>query len=252
MPRSKSNWPPTSPPCRYRVELAGSHNNLGNLLGRTGPAEGGGDGLPRALALGKQLAADFPTVPDTVARWPTATTTWAFCWSQGPAEGGGGSLPKPWRSTSNWPPTSPPSRVPPGPGRKPRQPGDSAQEQGRLNGGRGAYRDALALQEQLATDFPSRARYREDLASSHHNLGTLLKDLGPAEEAEEHTATPWPLRATGRRLPHRYQIPAETGRQPQRPGILLQTTGRSTEAEAAYRDSLSAREATGHRVPHCS
>src|SRR5262249_41909324 len=45
-------------------------------------------------------------------------------------------------------------------------------------------RDALAIQKQLAADFPSRPEFRRDLALSHNNLGLVLKDLGRVPEAQ--------------------------------------------------------------------
>jgi serine/threonine protein kinase/Flp pilus assembly protein TadD len=47
------------------------------------------------------------------------------------------------------------------------------------------YRQALALYEKLAADFPAVPEYRHDLASSHNNLGALLAGLGKRAEAEK-------------------------------------------------------------------
>ena len=47
-----------------------------------------------------------------------------------------------------------------------------------------AYRDALAIQEQLAAEFPAVPDYRGELAISHYNLGTLLQNIRRLEEAE--------------------------------------------------------------------
>jgi tetratricopeptide (TPR) repeat protein len=45
-------------------------------------------------------------------------------------------------------------------------------------------RQALAVREQLAADYPAVPQYRQDLAHSHNNLGGLLRDLGQRAEAE--------------------------------------------------------------------
>jgi serine/threonine protein kinase len=49
----------------------------------------------------------------------------------------------------------------------------------------GAYRQALALQETLAQDFPCIPRYRSDLASLQQQLGDLLMSAGRPEEARQ-------------------------------------------------------------------
>jgi hypothetical protein len=55
---------------------------------------------------------------------------------------------------------------------------------GRLKEAEAAYRDALALYQPLATQFPAAPRYRQLLAQTHNNLGNLLKDTGHLREAE--------------------------------------------------------------------
>jgi tetratricopeptide (TPR) repeat protein len=49
---------------QYRQELAGSHNNLGNLLAGLGKRLAAEEQYHQALALYETLAADFPTVPE--------------------------------------------------------------------------------------------------------------------------------------------------------------------------------------------
>jgi tetratricopeptide (TPR) repeat protein len=55
---------------------------------------------------------------------------------------------------------------------------------GRLAEAERAYRDALALQKQLAAEFPARPDFRLELARSHNNLGLLLSSTGRLKEAE--------------------------------------------------------------------
>jgi tetratricopeptide (TPR) repeat protein len=47
-----------------------------------------------------------------------------------------------------------------------------------------AYTEALAIQNQLAADFPTRPEIRQGLAWSHNNLGILLQNTGRLNEAE--------------------------------------------------------------------
>src|SRR5207302_194500 len=45
------------------------------------------------------------------------------------------------------------------------------------------YQEAIAGYAQLAADFPAVPQYRQELATSHNNLGFLLADLGKRPEA---------------------------------------------------------------------
>jgi hypothetical protein len=56
---------------------------------------------------------------------------------------------------------------------------------GELKDAETAYATALALDKQLAVDFPSRPEFRQGLAQSHNNLGILFEDTGRPKEAEE-------------------------------------------------------------------
>jgi tetratricopeptide (TPR) repeat protein len=47
------------------------------------------------------------------------------------------------------------------------------------------YDQALSIYQQLAADFPSRPEFHQDLAKSHNNRGTLLRDTGRLPEAEK-------------------------------------------------------------------
>jgi serine/threonine-protein kinase len=106
-----------------------------------------------------------------------------------------------------------------------------------------AYRQALALRERLAADFPTEPRYRRDLAYSHNELGSVLADLGKRAEAEaayrqalalqERLAADFPWEPQ-----HRQDLAASHNNL----GILLADLGRQAEAEAAYRQALALQE----------
>ena len=78
---------------------------------------------------------------------------------------GSGRLPEPGRRLPRR------ARLPAGTGRQPQQPGDSADGIGGAIEAEEQYRQALAIQEKLAADFPAVPDYRQDLARSHNNLG---------------------------------------------------------------------------------
>src|SRR5262249_54873373 len=54
---------------------------------------------------------------------------------------------------------------------------------GELKEAEAVYADALAIWKQLAADFPTRPKFRHELARSHYNLGNLLADTGRLKEA---------------------------------------------------------------------
>jgi serine/threonine-protein kinase len=58
------------------------------------------------------------------------------------------------------------------------------QETGRSKQAEPVYRDALAIQKQLAADFPNRPDFRSELAKSHNNLAIVLGETGRPQEAE--------------------------------------------------------------------
>jgi serine/threonine protein kinase/Flp pilus assembly protein TadD len=102
-----------------------------------------------------------------------------------------------------------------------------------------AYRDALALQKQLADEFPTRSDYRQELATSHNNLGVLLCTTGRLAEAEAAWRDALALqKQLADEFPTRPDYRQELARSHANLGILLRETGRLAEAEAAYRDAL--------------
>jgi tetratricopeptide (TPR) repeat protein len=114
-----------------------------------------------------------------------------------------------------------------------------------------AYRQALKLREQLAADFPTHPDYRQDLATSHHNPGNLLSDIGQPQEAEaayraalklqEQLAADFPSRPD-----YRQDLAASHNNL----GNLLRDTGRLNEAEQSYRQALKLREQLAAEFPN--
>jgi tetratricopeptide (TPR) repeat protein len=105
------------------------------------------------------------------------------------------------------------------------------------------YRQALALHEQLAADFPAVPQYRHDLAMSYHNLGLVLRDLGKRPEAEQRyrraLALQEKLAADFPAVPlYRQERAISCGNL----GILLFDLGKRPEAEGQFRQSLVLKE----------
>jgi serine/threonine protein kinase/Flp pilus assembly protein TadD len=121
---------------------------------------------------------------------------------------------------------------------------------GELAEAEAAYRDALALQQQLTADFPTRPDYRQDLARIHGNLGNLLRDTGRVPEAEiayrDALALQQQLTAD---FPTRPDYRQELARSYGNLGILFRETGRLAEAEAAYRDALALQQQLADGFP---
>ena len=103
-----------------------------------------------------------------------------------------------------------------------------------------AYTAALALRRQLTADFPARPEFRQQLAGSHNNLGSLLHDTGRPKEAEAAYRDALALhKQLAADFPTRPEFQHELAGGHNNLGLLLHDTGRLKEAEAAYRDALA-------------
>jgi tetratricopeptide (TPR) repeat protein len=121
---------------------------------------------------------------------------------------------------------------------------------GELQEAEAAYRDALALQKQLAADFPNRPEFRQELATSHNNLGNLLRATGRLQEAEAAYRDALALqKQLAADFPTRPEFRQELASSHNNLGILLRDTGRPKEAEAAYRDALALRKQLADEFP---
>jgi serine/threonine protein kinase/tetratricopeptide (TPR) repeat protein len=113
-----------------------------------------------------------------------------------------------------------------------------------------AYRQAIALQGELAAAFPDRPAYRLELAWSLNNLSILLTNAGRRTEAEQtaHRALPLWEQLTA-------DFPGETryqdglGRCRDNLGVVLAAVGRSREAEQAFRQAFDCFEKLTRRLP---
>ena len=121
---------------------------------------------------------------------------------------------------------------------------------GELKEAEAAYRDALAIQKQLAAEFPTRPDYRQNLARSHNNLGVLLRDTGRLKEAEAAYRDALKLQQQlVAEFPTRPDYRQELARSHTNLGILLYTTGRPKEAEVAWREALALQQQLAAEFP---
>ena len=189
--RRRRSWPPTSPPCpSYRQRPGPQPQQPGRSARTTSGQRPEAEAAYRA-ALAVQRDSWPPTsppCPTTARTWPAATTTWACCspTSGRRAEAEAAYRGRPGHPASSWPPTSPPC-----PTTAATWPAATttwaccSRDLGQRPEAEAAYRAALALQEQLAADFPAVPDYRQDLASSHNNLGVAARTTsGKRPEAE--------------------------------------------------------------------
>jgi serine/threonine-protein kinase len=111
---------------------------------------------------------------------------------------------------------------------------------GELKGAEAAYRDALAVREQLAADCPSEPDFRNQVSRTLNNLGILLKAQGRLEEAEaahrEGLVLSKQLAADISARPDFRQVLAKQYRNL---GSVLSAAVRLPEAEAACTESLA-------------
>jgi serine/threonine protein kinase/Tfp pilus assembly protein PilF len=112
------------------------------------------------------------------------------------------------------------------------------------------YREALALQKQLAEEFPDRLDYRHDLGQTHRYLGQLLHSLKRTKEAEaEYTE----VIRIGKQLvaeSNQAQFRADLAIGIHDLGaLLLLDTDRQKEGERLLRDSLAVSEQLMREFP---
>src|SRR5262249_52427190 len=124
-------------------------NNLGLLFRETGRPEEAEKAYREALTVLKQSAADFPSLP------------------AGTSSGGGSRADFRQHMGGAY-----------------HNLGGLLATMGRLSEAEAAYRDALAIKQQIAADFPTRPELRKDLATSQNALGHLLRAKGSLAQSE--------------------------------------------------------------------
>jgi eukaryotic-like serine/threonine-protein kinase len=111
---------------------------------------------------------------------------------------------------------------------------------GRLKEAETAYADAMAIQKQLAADFPNQPEFRLELATSQFNLGNLLRARGRLKEAETAYADALAIqKQLAADFPTRPELRHALAMSHNSLAVLLGDTGRLKEAETAYVDALA-------------
>jgi serine/threonine protein kinase/tetratricopeptide (TPR) repeat protein len=111
---------------------------------------------------------------------------------------------------------------------------------GRWKEGEDAYAAALVILKQLASDFPAQPEIRRDLALSHDNMGMLLRDAGRRKEAiEAHEAALVVQKQLAAEFPTRPEFRAQLAGTHSNLGRLFWITSSLKEAEDAYAAALA-------------
>ncbi|MBI1915941.1 MAG: serine/threonine protein kinase [Planctomycetes bacterium] len=221
---------PTRP--GFRSELARTHNNLGVLLRDMGRLKEAEAAFADALAIQKQLAADFPTRPEfrsELAR--THNNLGVLLRDMGRLT----ARPEFRRELAG----------------SHHNLGNLLRNMGRLNEAEATYAYALAIQKQLAADFPDRPEFRHELAGSHCDLGKMLRDTGRLQKAEAaHADALAILKQLAADFPARRKFRQDLARIHTNLGNLLWDTGRLKEAQVVYGDALAIRKRLAVEFPN--
>jgi serine/threonine-protein kinase len=226
-----------------RQGVANAHRRVGDICNRLGQHETAQAAYRHAREAGKQLVADFPTVPQFRQELASSHNSLGILLKDmvrfEDAEAAFRDALTLQKQLVVDFPTLPEYR---------RDLASSYNNLGNLLGAtrrskeaETAYRNALTLREQLTTDSPTVPQFRQELASSHYNLGMLLEYTGRSKEAEtayrdaltlqKQLVVDFPTESAyhgGLVLSHNSL------------GNLLKAMRRYKEAETAYRDALTA------------
>jgi serine/threonine protein kinase/tetratricopeptide (TPR) repeat protein len=105
------------------------------------------------------------------------------------------------------------------------------------------YNQALIVYGQLAADVPTRPDFRQQLARSHNNRGSLLRATGRLPEAETDYGQALSIqKQLAVDFPDRPEFRQQLATSYSNRGILRRDTGRSGEAEQDYDEALRIRK----------
>jgi serine/threonine protein kinase/predicted RNA polymerase sigma factor len=226
----------------FQQQLAGSHNNRGNLLSDTGRPREAENDYNLALSIRQQLAASFPTRPDFRQDLALShSNRGRLLYTTGRLEEAEKDYDQALSIRKRLA-TDFPSRT------EFRQDlatshymrGNLLRATGRLREAQKDYDQALSIYQQLSERFPSRPDFRRDLAGSHNNRGNLLRDTRRLKEAEKDYDEALSIRKQlAADFPTRPEFRQELAASHLNRGVLLRATGRLQDAEREYGQSLA-------------
>ena len=264
-----------------------SHNNIGNLRARDGPA-GGGAGVVRAGprdpgAAGAREPVGHP-VPERPGQRAT-TTSDGLQRAMGRPEAGWRRTSRParsgsgWRartrrshsSRATWPAATTTSALTGRPARSGsgwlrenpsvaqfqsdlgmvhHNIGNREQEAGRWAEALASYKKARAIRERLVSENPSVTQFQRDLAWSHHNVGCVQSDMGRTAEALASYQRAFAIRERlARENPSVIQFQRELAASHNHFGMLHRATGQPAEALASYEQARAIWERLAREHP---
>jgi serine/threonine protein kinase/tetratricopeptide (TPR) repeat protein len=114
------------------------------------------------------------------------------------------------------------------------------QRLGEFKDAEAAYRDCLALYEQLAAEFPAEPDYRGKACNVRVNLGLMLDQTGNLAKAEAEYRAVLPIqKQLAAEFPEHEQYRLDVAISLRNLAYLLAASGRPDEAEPAYREGLA-------------
>jgi serine/threonine protein kinase/tetratricopeptide (TPR) repeat protein len=240
---------PSSP--QYRRDLAGSCNNLGNLLTLTGRHREAESAYREALAFRRGLLRDFPT-PKARAELAESLGNLAVVLVQARQNAAAESLDHEALSLRRNLVRDHPAVA--------RYRSDLAQSLyndghrlrglGRVREAEASLREALALRQQQIQDSPADPESRAQFAWCQDALGHVHGDAGRFREAEDsfrQALATW--RQLGREFPNWWGRRWDLSCTCNSLGALFQDMGRLQEAESTYREALTIRQELIRKQP---
>ena len=121
---------------------------------------------------------------------------------------------------------------------------------GEKDGAAAAFRAALALNQQLAADFPELANHRSNLAGCYHNLSILSAARGEKAEAEAQLRQALEINARlAADFPEEPEHRSDLAAQHNSLGNLYRETGRFSDAEAQLLKALELKKRLAAELP---
>jgi eukaryotic-like serine/threonine-protein kinase len=224
-----------------RLRQARAYSRMGRMHQTLGRSQDGENAYRRAVALGQQLAVDFPTRPEYRQELASSHNR------LGVLLRATGRLPKAEAAFTEALailkqlaadfPTRPEFRQ--ALAGINNNLGNLLVATARLPEAEAAHAEALAIRKQLVADFPDRPVFRRALAMSHNNLGWLFQSTKRVNEAEAAFRDAVAVqKLVVADVPNQPEFHLDLAKYESSLGHLLRDSGRLKEAEAVYGEAL--------------